>query len=92
MAAAKAALAASGAPPKAVTVHPKIEEQYLRNLDRLDQLIAGDLAAGDDGLAKALREIVSSVTVTPSAEEMPVIKIEGALETLLNRSRFDNRS
>ena len=91
--AAKAALAASEAPPKAVAMHPKVVDQYLRDLDRLDQLIAADLAAGDDGLAKALRQIVTQVSVMPAPPRQPVeIRIEGCLETLLNQAQFDERS
>lgn len=89
---AKAALAASEEPPKVVTMHPKVVDQYLRDLDRLDQLIAGDLAEGDDGLAKALREIVTQVSVMPApARQAPEIKIEGYLETLLKQT-FEDRS
>ncbi len=47
--AAKSALAASEGPPKIVAMHPRVVDQYLRDLGRLDQLIADDLAAGDDG-------------------------------------------
>jgi hypothetical protein len=58
----------------------------------LDEVIAGDLAAGDDGLAKALRQIVTAVTVMPApAGEKPEIKIEGYLETLL-KPTFEDRS
>jgi site-specific DNA recombinase len=93
LAAAKAALASSEEPPKVVAMHPRVVDQYLRDLDRLDQLIADDLAAGDDGLAKALREIVTKVTVMPApAREAPLIRIGGYLETLLNQSRFDECS
>ena len=85
--AAKVALAASEEPPKVVTMHPRVVDQYIRDLDRLDKLMADDLAAGDDGLAKALREIVTSVSVMPApARQPPEIKIEGYLETLLKQS------
>ena len=93
LAAAKAALAASEEPPKTVAMHPKVVDQYLRDLDRLDQLIAGDLAAGDDGLAKALRDIVTKVSVMPAPARQPFeIRIEGYLETLLKQSLFADRS
>jgi site-specific DNA recombinase len=84
---AKAALATAGEPPKVVTLHPKIVDQYLRDLDRLDAMIAADLSAGDDGLANALRAIVDRVSVIPApARQAPEIRIEGHLETLLKRS------
>jgi hypothetical protein len=93
LAAAKTALAASEEPPKVVAMHPKVVEQYLRDLDRLDQLIADDLVAGDDGLAKALREIITKVTVMPApTRQAPEIRIEGYLETLLKHARFDECS
>jgi hypothetical protein len=56
----------------------------------LDQLIAGDLADGDEGRAKALRAIVDRVSVMPApAQQAPEIRIEGHLETLLKRSFGD---
>lgn len=89
--AAKAALASSEEPPKVVTMHPRVVDEYLRDLDRLDQLIADDLAAGDDGLAKALREILTKVTVMPAPTgQPPRIEIEGYLETLLKQAGSTN--
>ncbi|MDA9506117.1 hypothetical protein XI09_16045 [Bradyrhizobium sp. CCBAU 11386] len=89
---AKAALASAGEPPKVVTLHPGVVDQYLRDLARLDQLIAGDLSDGDDGLAQALRAIVDRVSVMPApARQAPEIRIEGHLETLLKQS-FGERS
>jgi len=91
---AKATIAVAEQPPNVLQLHPKLAERYLADLDRrLDQLIADDLAAGDDGLAKALREIVTAVTVMPApAGRAPEIKIEGYLEALLKKSRFDECS
>lgn len=84
---AKADLAAAGEPLKVVTLHPKVVDQYLRDLDQLDQLIAGDLAESDEGLAKALRAIIDKVSVMPApARQPPEIRIEGHLEILLKRS------
>jgi hypothetical protein len=66
-----------------VTIHPRIVDEYLRDLDRLDQLIADDLAAGDDGLVRALGDILTKVTVMPApTRQAPEIRIDGYLETL----------
>jgi hypothetical protein len=82
---AKAALAAVGEPPKVVTLHPGVVDQYLRDLAQLDRMIAGDLAEGDDGLAQALRAIVERVSVMPApARQAPEVRIEGHLAALLN--------
>jgi site-specific DNA recombinase len=84
---AKAALAAAEEPPKVVSLHPKVVDAYLRDLEHLDRLIQGDLADGDEGLAKALRAIVDRVSVMPApARRAPEIRIEGHLEALLKQS------
>jgi hypothetical protein len=52
-----------------------------------DQPIADDRAAGDDGLPKALREIITKITVMPApARQAPEIKVEGHLEILLSET------
>ena len=89
--AAKAALTASKEPAKVVSMHPKVVDPYLRDLDRLDQVIAGDLAEGDDGLAKALREFLTKITVMPApSRQAPEIKLEGYLEALLKQTFEDH--
>lgn len=89
--AAKAALASSEEPPKVVSMHPRVVDEYLRDLDRLDRLIADDLAAGDDGLRRALRDILTQVTVMPTpTREAPEIRIVGYLESLLKQAGSAN--
>lgn len=83
--AAKAALAATEEPPKVVSLHPAVITTYLRDLDRLSELISGDLAEGDTGLADAVRTMVETVTVMPTPPRHPMeIRIEGYLDRLLN--------
>jgi len=90
---AKAELAAIGEPAKVVTLHPAAINDYLRNLDRLAEIIGADLAEGDDGIAQALRALVETVTIMPApAGEAPQVRVAGHLESLLKLDAFDRRS
>jgi site-specific DNA recombinase len=90
---AKAELAAIGEPAKVVTLHPAAINDYLRNLDRLAEIIGADLAEGDDGIAQALRALVETVTIMPApAGEAPQVRVAGHLESLLKSDAFDRRS
>jgi site-specific DNA recombinase len=90
---AKAELAAIGEPAKVVSLHPTAIKDYLQNLDRLAELIGADLAAGDDGLAQALRALVDTVTIMPApAGEAPEVRIAGHLESLMKLDAFPARS
>ena len=81
--AAKVALATSAEPPKTVAMHPKVVDQYIRDLDQLDHLIADDLTAGNDGLAKGPARNRYTVCVIPTARQPFEIGIKGYLDTLL---------
>lgn len=86
-------LAATDAPPKLIALHPAAVTTYLADLDRLADLIAGDLAQGDSELATALRKLVERVTVRQApAGTPPTIHVQGRLETLLNRQAFTDGS
>jgi Site-specific recombinases, DNA invertase Pin homologs len=80
-------------PPKVISLHPAVVDEYLRNLDRLAELIGADLAEGDSGLALALRSLIDTVTVMPApAREAPVIRVSGHLASLLGADVFPQRS
>lgn len=70
--------------PKVVALHPAAVTQYLRDLERLDQVANADLAAGDAGAAEALRALIVTVTVMPApAGERPALRVAGHIERLL---------
>ena len=91
--AATAALAASAEPPRVVTLHPAAVDAYLKNLDRLADLIGDDLQRGDAELANALRSLIETVTVTPTLDRgKPQITIAGHLASLIDRDAFPQGS
>jgi DNA invertase Pin-like site-specific DNA recombinase len=91
--AAKAELDAAEQPAKVVTLHPGAVDEYLRNLDRLAELIGADLREDDDGLARALRGLITTVTVLPAPRgEAPLVRLTGHLATLLGRAVFPHGS
>ncbi|MGQ0485068.1 MAG: recombinase family protein [Hyphomicrobiales bacterium] len=90
---AKAELELAEKPPKVISLHPAAIEAYLRDLDRLADLIGADLAEGDDGLAKALRALIETVTVMPApAGEPPTIRVTGHLASLMGKDVFPQGS
>jgi DNA invertase Pin-like site-specific DNA recombinase len=70
--------------PKIIALHPAAVEAYLRGIERLDVLLNADLAAGDDGAAKTVRELIERVTVevAPPGIE-PVLRLEGNLASII---------
>lgn len=89
---AQAELAAIEEPPKVVSLHPAAVKDYLKNLDRMAELIGRDLSEGDDDLAQALRGLIDSVTIVPAPKgEAPIVRITGHLESLLGPA-FMSRS
>jgi site-specific DNA recombinase len=79
-----AELATIDKPPKIVTIHQAAVDAYLRDLKRLDELINSDLAEGDDGLARMIRNLISAVTVMPApAGTSPAIEVKGHLAALI---------
>ena len=77
-------LAAAGAEPKVVTLQPAAVSSYLRDLDRLEEVVNSQLAAGDEGAAKAIRSLVDTVTIVQSpAPSLPTIIVRGRLQALM---------
>jgi site-specific DNA recombinase len=77
-------LASIEEPAKVVAIHPAAVDAYLSDLERLDVLINSDLAEGDDGLARLIRNLLTTVTVMPApAGTLPDIRIAGHLASLL---------
>lgn len=85
----KAALAATDEPPKVVSLHPTAVEQYLRDIDRLADLIADDPDAHDTDLADAVRSMIDSVVVEPApAHTPPELVVNGSLARLTGTGLF----
>jgi site-specific DNA recombinase len=82
-----AELATIGAP--VVMLRPAAVDSYLRDLDRLPDLINADLGAGDDGAAKAIRSLIETVTIMPApAGTIPGIMVVGDLRSLIGAPAF----
>lgn len=89
----KAELELAEKPPKIISLHPAAIDEYLRNLDRLAELIGADMAEGDNGLATVLRSLIDTVTVVPApAGEAPVVRVSGHLASLLGKDVFPQGS
>jgi hypothetical protein len=68
-------------------------DAYLGDLARLEDAVNRDLAAGDDGAAKAIRALVDTVTVVPTPSgTVPGIIVEGRLNSLLGLDPFADGS
>lgn len=67
--------------PRVVTLRPAAVDGYLRDLARLDQVIAGDIESGNDTIAKAIRPLIETVTIMPGRP--PGIIVKGQLASLL---------
>ena len=71
----------------AITPHIEVPESHSAAL-RSDHP-AGRTVSGDEGIAIALRELVSCVTVTPTADrESPRISVTGRLSVLVGGDLF----
>jgi len=87
-----AQLAATDA-PAVITLRPAAVDAYLRDLDRLAKVVNADLAEGDEGAARAIRSLVDTVTIVPTAApELPGIIVRGRLESLLRLDPFQEGS
>jgi hypothetical protein len=79
--------------PKVIQLRPAAVDTYLRDLDRLEEVVNADLAAGDEEAAKAIRSLVETVTIMPTPRgNPPGIIVRGGLQSLLELSPFVNGS
>lgn len=79
-----AELATLEEPTKIVTLHPAAVEAYLSGIERLDELINEDLAAGDQEAARTIRGLIERVTVRPAPTGIdPDLVLEGSLAGLV---------
>lgn len=78
-----ARLAMADEPPQVVTLHPAAVDSYLASIDRLAAAVNEMSEAGDAEAMKAIRDLVETVTVTPSAGGGVEIEVRGHLSALL---------
>jgi site-specific DNA recombinase len=78
-----AKLSAIGAKPRVVDFRPEAVDVYLRDLDRLAEVVNGDLAAGQSEAAAIIRSMIETVTVMPTPPgQPPGLRVEGHLARL----------
>lgn len=84
LAEAQRQLALTPAPLTDVALHPRALEGYRKALENLAPLIAADHIATGNAHAAALRELITSVTVSPGGAPGHVnVRIEGSLRRLI---------
>ena len=67
-----------------ITLRPAAVDAYLRDPSRLDHVINADLAEGDQTAARVVRQMIETVTITPTARgEVPGIIVRGQLGSIL---------
>ncbi len=84
----EAELSAIQPPTNIVTLHPGAVTRYLEVVDDLATSLPRRTVASDEGIAVALRELVSCVTVTPTEKGPPVIDVTGRLAVLMGADLF----
>ncbi|MBX9778557.1 MAG: recombinase family protein [Xanthobacteraceae bacterium] len=83
-----AELAALGTAPKVVGFQPAAVSVYLRDLDRLAEVVNGDLADGHSEAAAIIRSMVETVTVMPTVRgQQPGLRVKGDLARLATLGR-----
>jgi len=84
----EAELSAIQPPTNIVTLHPGAVTRYLEVVDDLATSLPRRTVASDEGIAVALRELVSCVTVTPTEKGPPVSDVTGRLAVLMGADLF----
>jgi site-specific DNA recombinase len=88
-----ARLGATKKAPAVITLQPAVVDCYLRDLARLEDLVNRDLGEGDDSSAKAIRNLIDTVTIMPTpAGSTPGVIVRGRLNSLLGLDPFQNGS
>jgi site-specific DNA recombinase len=90
-----AELSAIGATPKVVGFKPAAVDAYLRDLDRLAEVVNGDIAAGQSEAAAIIRSMIETVTVMPTPRgQPPELRLDGDLArlTMLDRPQMASRA
>ncbi|MFC6489613.1 hypothetical protein [Nitratireductor sp. GCM10026969] len=74
-----------------VSLHPAILKRYEEQLENLQYALAEGIRSGDQECAKAIRELIETVTVYRDPSQQPgavEIKIAGRLNSILGRARL----
>jgi site-specific DNA recombinase len=78
-----AEVSAMDARPKVVGFRPEAVDAYLRDLDRLAEVVNSDLAAGHSEAAAIIRSMIETVTVMPTPRgQPPGLRVDGHLARL----------
>jgi site-specific DNA recombinase len=75
-------------PTNVVTLHPGAVKRYLEIVDDLATSLLQRTVSVDEGIASALRELISCVTITPAEKGPPIIDITGRLAVLTGTDLF----
>ena len=84
----EAELSSMEAPANIVALHPRAINRYLAVTDDLATALSHRLVDGNEEIAKTLRELVISVTVTPAEKGPPGIEVKGRLAALTGADVF----
>jgi site-specific DNA recombinase len=84
----KAELAAMTPPANVITLHPGAVKRYLAMVNDLATSLPHRTVSGDEAISIALRELVSSVTVTPVEKGAPKISVTGRMAVLVGGGLF----
>jgi len=84
----EAELSAMQPPTNVVTLHPGAVKRYLEVVGDLATSLPRRTVVSDRGIAAALRELVSCVTVTPTKKGPPVIDVTGRIAVLMGTDLF----
>ena len=88
-----AQLGATGGPVPVILLPQATVAAYLRDIGRLEQVINGDLAEGDDTAARTIRTYLETVTIMPApAGQMPGVIVKGNLAALLEGPPIGGRA
>jgi site-specific DNA recombinase len=86
------AMLAAAVEPNVISLHPKLVERYLRDIDKLAETINRRIAGGgNEQLVAAFRDLVNEVIVQPSPAGKPVgITVRGKLSRMTEHAVFPN--
>ncbi|MGI3170021.1 recombinase family protein [Pseudooceanicola sp. C21-150M6] len=77
---AEAALAQLDVEAPTLTLHPKASDRYIEAIDRLGSALRADM---DEEAISILRELISTVTITPAEPGTVEVVVEGKLSAIL---------
>lgn len=85
---ADAQLEAAARAPEPIALHPAAVKRYLSTIERLADAAAREQADGNPEVMQAVRDLIESVTVQPTADGGLTLAVEGRLASLIGRDLF----